>query len=239
MNNIKLGVIVLAAGRGSRMNSEIPKQYMDINGYPVLYYSLKCFEEYEIVNKIVVVTSPEDISMVQTDIVGKYNFSKVFDVVAGGKERYDSVYNALQCIGNVDYVMIHDGARPCITHRVLDRLMEEVISVKACVPAVPSKDTVRITDDRGYVTMTPDRSCVWNIQTPQTFEMKGIYNAYKNYFDSGKAFHVTDDAMLWEKYDGRRIKLVMGDYVNFKITTPEDMVALANHLSEGNEQNME
>lgn len=217
------GVIVLAAGKGSRMNSAVAKQYMNIGEYPVLYYSLKVFEEYKAVDRIVVTTSVEDMDMVKNDIVDRYGFTKVSDIVQGGKERYDSVFNALQVLENVDYVMIHDGARPCVNAQMLDRLCESVRVDKASVPAVPSKDTVRLADENGYVTMTPDRSCVWNIQTPQVFEMKGISRAYNSYYKYKPDCKITDDAMMWELYDDRRLRLVMGDYSNIKITTPEDI----------------
>lgn len=221
--SMSFGVIVLAAGKGSRMNSDIPKQYINIGGYPVLYYSLKVFQEYGAVDRIVITTSVENIDMVRYDIVGKYGFSKVSDVIQGGKERYDSVYNALQVMDGVDYVMIHDGARPCVNARMLDRLCESVMTDKASVPAVPSKDTVRLADDNGYVTMTPDRKYVWNIQTPQVFEMQGICNAYNRFYRERPDCNITDDAMIWEMYDSRKLRLVMGDYMNIKITTPEDI----------------
>lgn len=221
--SMSFGVIVLAAGKGSRMNSDIPKQYINIGGYPVLYYSLKVFQEYGAVDRIVITTSVENIDMVRYDIVGKYGFSKVSDVIQGGKERYDSVYNALQVMDGVDYVMIHDGARPCVNAQMLDRLCESVMTDKASVPAVPSKDTVRLADDNGYVTMTPDRKYVWNIQTPQVFEMQGICSAYNRFYQERPDCNITDDAMIWEMYDSRKLRLVMGDYMNIKITTPEDI----------------
>lgn len=225
------GVVVLSAGRGSRMNSDIPKQYMNIGGYPVLYYSLKVFNEYDAISKIIIASGEEDIDMVRSDIVERYDIHKVTDVIAGGKERYDSVYNALCHLTDVDYVMIHDGARPCVNSELLDRLCENVIVDKACVPAVPSKDTVRLADSDGYVTMTPDRNTVWNMQTPQTFEQKGILEAYSSFYKFGTDMKITDDAMMWELYDDRKIKLVMGDYANIKITTPEDL-AMAERLLE-------
>ena len=160
---------------------------------------------------------------IRYDIVGKYGFSKVSDVIQGGKERYDSVYNALQVMDGVDYVMIHDGARPCVNAQMLDRLCESVMTDKASVPAVPSKDTVRLADDNGYVTMTPDRKYVWNIQTPQVFEMQGICSAYNRFYQERPDCNITDDAMIWEMYDSRKLRLVMGDYMNIKITTPEDI----------------
>ncbi len=224
--------IVLAAGSGSRMNSRIPKQYIKLLGKPVLYYSLKCFEDCPFVKEIIIVASEADISMVKTDIVDKYGISKVKNVTAGGKERYNSVFNGLAAVtDDVDYVMIHDGARACIDGELLDRIKDSVIRHKACVPAVPSKDTVKISDEEGFVKMTPDRSTVWNIQTPQTFELAAIRHAFEKYMaDAANGVNITDDAMVWELYDERPVKIVMGDYRNIKLTTQEDIVPIENIL---------
>lgn len=223
--------IVLSAGSGSRMNSEILKQYMELFGKPVLYYSLRCFEDCPFVKEIIIVAAETDICMVKTDIVDKYGFSKVKNVVAGGKERYNSVFNGLAAITDMDYVMIHDGARACIDGELLDRIKDSVIRYKACIPAVPSKDTVKISDEEGFVKTTPDRKTVWNIQTPQTFELSGIKDAFEKYMhDAGNDINITDDAMIWELYDKRPVKIVMGDYCNIKLTTPEDIVPIENIL---------
>lgn len=119
--------------------------------------------------------------------------------------------------------MIHDGARPCVNVPMLDRLCASVREDKASIPAVPSKDTVRLADENGYVTMTPDRKTVWNIQTPQVFEMEGICKAYNEFYEKQPDYNITDDAMMWELYDERKLRLIMGDYSNIKITTPEDI----------------
>lgn len=227
---MSIGVVLLSAGTGSRMNSDMPKQYMDVCGKPVLYYSLKCFDMHEEVDDIVIVAAPEYHEMIRTEIVEKYNIEKVRAIAEGGKERYNSVYNGLQNLGPHDYVMIHDGARPCINNELLDRIITEVKQTKAVVPAVPSKDTVRLADEDGYITCTPDRKSVWNMQTPQTFEMEGLVKAFDSYMKEEKAAMVTDDAMIWEIYDNRRVKLVMGDYSNIKLTTPEDMLIISNNI---------
>ncbi len=221
----RFGVVLLSAGSGSRMKSDIPKQYIEIEGKPVLYYSLKQFELNSNIERIVIVVSGNDINMVKESIVDKYSFTKVVDVVVGGKERYNSVYNGLQALGDVDYVMIHDGARPCISEKVINRLACNVKEYKACIPVVASKDTVRIADEEGFVKMTPDRKCVYNVQTPQTFEMKGIVDAFDKYMSSGEyeSVNITDDAMVWEIGSDIPIKLVESEYCNIKITTPEDL----------------
>lgn len=224
IDNTSFGVVLLAGGRGSRMNSDVPKQYMDIGKKPVLYYSLKQFEDNSSVKGIILVVSRSDIDMVRYTIVERYGFKKVKCIVEGGAERFNSVYNGLLALDNSDYeyVMIHDGARPCISQKLLTSLQTTVIKEKACIPAVPSKDTVKLADDSGYVKLTPDRSTVWNVQTPQTFELSGILSAFRRYMKKQDVL-VTDDSMVWELHNSSPVKLIMGDYTNIKITTPEDI----------------
>lgn len=237
------GVILLSAGSGSRMNSSIPKQYMKIMGKPVLYYSLRCFEDCPFVKEIVIVASEGDIGMVKKDIVDAYGITKVKKITPGGKERYNSVHNGLKVLDKTDYVMIHDGARPCIDSGILERLKDSVIRDKACTPAVLSKDTIIISDEDGYIKATPDRSSVWNVQTPQTFEYEGIRDAFRKYMKATAAnknndtnlnnaanINITDDAMIWELYDKRPVRIVKGDYGNIKLTTPEDVISIENIL---------
>lgn len=220
----KYSVILLSAGAGNRMNSDIPKQYMQLKGKMILRYSLDTFEQDDRVNDIVIVAAPAWIDSVKEDIVNKYGYTKVTDVVAGGSERYESVYNGLRALSNTDYVLIHDGARPFVDSEMITRLTEAVKVHKACIPAVKSKDTIRLSDDEGFVTMTPDRNNVWNIQTPQTFAYKELKSAFDNYTSNiDKYGSVTDDAMVWEAVTGGSVKIVEGNYNNIKITTPEDI----------------
>ena len=186
----KVIAIVLAGGRGSRMNSSIPKQFMNINDRPVIYYSLKTFQESDVIDEIILVTGKNDIEYCKNEIVDKYNFTKVMDIVAGGAERYNSVYNGLKAVKKInerikkfsendvandniekseEYVMIHDGARACITDEIIQNCYTDVKNYKACVAAVPVKDTIKVTDDNGFAINTPDRSTLWQGQTPQTF----------------------------------------------------------------------
>ena len=171
MEQGKCTAIVLAAGQGKRMHSKIQKQFLEIGGKPVLYYSLHCFQESPLIQDIILVTGEEMISYCEQEIVKKYGFSKVRKVTAGGKERYDSVYAGLLCCQDTDYVYIHDGARPFITEEMVQRGYEAVKRTNACVMGMPSKDTVKLADSSGYIKETPDRKIVWNIQTPQIFHM--------------------------------------------------------------------
>lgn len=214
--------IVLAAGQGKRMHSKIQKQFLEIGGKPVLYYSLHCFQESPLIRDIILVTREEMISYCEQEIVKKYGFSKVRKVTAGGKERYDSVYAGLLCCQDTDYVYIHDGARPFITEEMVQRGYEAVKRNNACVMGMPSKDTVKLADSSGYVKETPDRKIVWNIQTPQIFSYDLIRGAYESIRKKDMT-GVTDDAMVVEQETGTKILLVEGSYQNIKITTPEDL----------------
>lgn len=218
--------IILSAGSGSRMKSDIPKQYMDIDGYPVIYYSLKAFEESD-VRSIVLVTGVDDVDYCRKEIVQKYNFKKVKAIVPGGNERYDSVYEGLKAAAGADYVMIHDGARPMITQDIIKRTISMTKEYRACVVGMPVKDTIRIIDENAFSKETPDRKTLWMMQTPQSFSYELLYRSYqKLYQDINSANDVpqiTDDAMVVEYGSGVKARIIEGSYENIKITTPEDI----------------
>lgn len=220
----KCTAILLAAGRGTRMGSGVPKQFMNILDKPVLYYSLKCFQDSELIDDVIIVTAKDMISYCKKNIVSHFDFTKVKEVTPGGAERYDSVYEGLKLCEDADYVYIHDGARPFITEEMLLRGYKEVKAVGACVAGVPSKDTIKLTDHEGLVKETPDRNAVWIIQTPQIFRYSTIRHAYDK-FQSQKKDGITDDAMVLEKMEGHPVRVFMGDYRNIKITTAEDLDA--------------
>lgn len=229
--------VVLAAGSGSRMKSDVAKQYMSLCGKPLIWYALHAIEESSVIDDCILVTGAEDISYVEQEIVTKYGLRKVDAVVGGGKERYDSVHEALRVIAddrlkipNRDgYVFIHDGARPFLTEDILERCYKEVMHSGACVAGMPVKDTVKIADHEGYAAQTPDRSYVWQIQTPQVFDTHLIIEAYDKLMSEKdrlrtEGVKITDDAMVVETFMDTPVKLVKGSYKNIKITTPEDMV---------------
>ena len=222
MKNDKITAIVLAAGQGRRMNSSIQKQFMLIKGYPVLYYSLKAFEE-SCVDDIILVTGASEIAYCKEEIVEKYGFKKVSNVVAGGKERYDSVYNGLAA-AECDYVLIHDGARPLVSVDIINRTVEAVKEYQSCTVGMPVKDTIKMVDSEKYALDTPDRSSLWQIQTPQAFKYTIIKEAHELMHKgacNGK--NITDDTMLVEECLHCKTKLVEGSYSNIKVTTPEDI----------------
>lgn len=214
--------IVLAAGQGKRMHSKIQKQFLEIGGKPILYYSMECFQKSPLIQDIILVTGEDMISYCQSEIVEKYGFTKVCKVTAGGKERYDSVYAGLLCCQDTDYVYIHDGARPFVTEEMIQRGYEAVKRTNACIMGMLSKDTVKLADPSGYIKETPDRKIVWNIQTPQIFSYDLIRGAYESIRKKDMS-NVTDDAMVVEQETGTKILLVEGSYQNIKITTPEDL----------------
>ncbi|MDK2808929.1 MAG: 2-C-methyl-D-erythritol 4-phosphate cytidylyltransferase [Clostridiales bacterium] len=219
---MKTSAIVLAAGRGTRMGSKIPKQYLELCDRPILYYALHVFEESS-VDEIILVTSEEEISYCRKEIVEKYGFKKVVQIVCGGKERYHSVYQGLQSIKNSDYVFIHDGARPFVTKQEISELMVQVQTYGACICAVPVKDTIKISDANGFVVETPARDALWQIQTPQVFSFPLIVSAYQRFIQKMDST-VTDDAMIVERYANHPVKLIMSSYRNIKITTQEDLI---------------
>lgn len=220
---MKCTAIVLAAGQGKRMNSSVQKQFLMLKGKPLLYYSLACFQKSKDIEDIILVTGKECIDFCKQEIIELYGFTKVSKVVAGGKERYDSVYAGLCACEDTDYVFIHDGARPFVTEEIISRAKDAVLEFQACIVGMPSKDTVKIADADQMVKETPNRSTVWNIQTPQAFTNTLIKEAHE-IARTQNMEAITDDAMVVETYKNAPVRLVEGAYENIKITTPEDIL---------------
>lgn len=222
-NTTAYTAIVLAAGKGTRMNSKIQKQFLEVEGKPVIYYSLKCFQESPLIRDIILVTGEESLSYCKEEIVKRFGFSKVKKVTAGGKERYDSVYAGLCACDNTDYVLIHDGARPFVTEEILERTCFAVKETGACVVGMPVKDTIKISGRNKMVESTPAREKVWLVQTPQAFRYSLIKESYESIRCKDMS-GITDDAMIVEQESGVKVALVHGSYENLKITTPEDLI---------------
>lgn len=219
---MKFTAIVLSAGKGSRMNIGTHKQYLLLNGRPVITYSLEAFEKSP-VDEVILVTGQGEEEYCRKEIVEAYGFSKVGKIVAGGKERYHSVFCGLQAVTDTDYVLIHDGARPFVTEEIIARTMETVRKTNACVVGMHVKDTIKITDEKDIVKETPERNNVWMVQTPQAFSCPLISHAYEKMLLQEDAA-ITDDAMVVEKMCQVPVTLIEGSYRNIKITTPEDML---------------
>ncbi len=218
--------IVLAGGRGSRMQSDIPKQYMLLDGKPLLYYSLQAFEESN-VECVVLVTAEGEEEYCRRELVERFGFTKVAAIVAGGGERYASVWNGLLFLHSgkkmPEYVLIHDGARPLVTAELINRVLLQTESYGACVAGMPVKDTIQMTDEHGVITLTPRRENLWMAQTPQAFEFSLVYEAYEQVMKETQ-INVTDDAMVVGLYRNVPIQMVRGSYTNLKVTTPEDLL---------------
>lgn len=214
--------IVLAAGKGSRMQSAVPKQYLELCGKTVLYYSLAAFEE-SFVDEIILVTGKDDISYCKEQIVERYGFQKVTKIIDGGAERYLSVYQGLLAAEEADYVYIHDGARPFVDAAILSDAKACVEQYQACVAGMPVKDTIKIVDAEDFAKETPERKYVWQVQTPQVFSYALVREAYDMLMKDQDAYSVTDDAMVVETMLNYPVKLFQASYKNIKITTPEDL----------------
>lgn len=230
--NDKITAIVLAAGQGKRMNTLVAKQFLELKNKPVLYYSLKAFEE-SFVDEIILVCGHGQIEYCKDNIVKPYGLKKVEQIIEGGTERYDSVYKSLQAIDQTDYVLIHDGARPFILSTLINEVIEAVRESQACVVATPVKETIKIVDPEGWVKETPSRNLLWSAQTPQAFEYDYIKEAYEILYmhdrEERKCF--TDDAMVFETFIKKPVNIVKGDNNNIKLTTTEDY-ALAGILAD-------
>ena len=224
--------VVLAAGQGRRMESEIQKQYMEVKGKPLIFYALDAFEKSG-VDEVVLVVGSGECETCRREIVERFGFSKVAHIVGGGKERYHSVYEGLKAAFGADYVLIHDGARPCVDERIIADAMAGAREYGACVVGMPVKDTIKIADENEFAKETPDRRGLWMIQTPQAFSYELIAGAYEKLFeDERNQVGITDDAMVVESMTARKVKLIRGSYENMKVTTPED-IAIAEALLRG------
>ena len=222
--------IVLSAGQGKRMGASVQKQYIELQGKPIIYYTLSVFQKSEIIDDIILVVGKDQLKYVQEEIVRKYHFTKVKTVVEGGHERYASVWQGLKAREYDKYyeniqdgdVFIHDSARPFVDEEMLERAYDTVRKYKACVAGVPSKDTIKLINEEQFAVTTPERKYVWAVQTPQVFEKTLIFEAYARLMEE-ECVHVTDDAMVVEQMMHLPVKLFEGSYENIKITTPEDL----------------
>jgi 2-C-methyl-D-erythritol 4-phosphate cytidylyltransferase len=216
-----LGVVIAAAGQGTRMKIPVNKQYVVLEGKPVILYSLELLAGIEGVIQMVVAAHPDEVEYCQRLMPA----DRRIKVVPGGRRRQDSVYNALKCLPkDTELVAVHDGARPLLCGDMVRALVEAAARWGAAVPGVPVKDTLKMVDEFGLVTATLERSRICSIQTPQVFDYQTLLDAYRQAYAEG--VYGTDDASLYERYCGP-VKVVPGDYRNLKITTAEDLVIAA------------
>lgn len=218
-----VAAIILAAGKGSRMESRIQKQYLELEGRPLICHALSAFEDSP-VSRIILVAGAGELEFCRREIVEAYGFRKVTAIVAGGRERYHSVYEGLKAAEGCEDVLIHDGARPCVTAEIINAAMEGAARYGACVVGMPVKDTIKVADSDGNAACTPNRSTLWMVQTPQAFSYRLVRMAYDRLFRNPPVQQkITDDAMVVEAMTQRKVHLIIGSYENIKVTTPEDL----------------
>lgn len=216
----KWGVVVVAAGRGSRMGTKESKQYLEMQGKSIVVHTLELFASLDNLAEIIVVVGADDVGRVE-ELVSRYGIAKVKAVVAGGSERQHSVYSGIQALSPaIEWVMVHDGVRPLVTAAAVGTCCSVAERVGAAVLAVPVKDTIKQVGDNGLIVSTPDRRSLWAIQTPQAFRRELLVRAHEQAQEEG--FLGTDDAMVVERM-GVPVAVAEGDYTNIKITTPEDL----------------
>lgn len=235
-----MNVIVVAAGSGKRLGGNIPKQYLLLNGKPILYYSLKVFEESPLIKNVSVVIS-RDAEYLYDDFLQKYGneFSKITYPFFGGKERSDSVFNAMSEISkhfipDDNLIAIHDCARPLLSHDLLKKLYETAETFGGSAPALPLTDTVKETDSEGFIVSNPVREKLKSVQTPQVFNFAQYWKAVRKCNE--KNIHVTDDTETYSRFaEVGKVKLIGGDPRLFKITYKEDIERAEKILAEVNE----
>jgi 2-C-methyl-D-erythritol 4-phosphate cytidylyltransferase len=204
------------------MGSGTPKQYLALGGLPVLVHSLRVFVASESVTDVVLVVPKADREFCSDEIVSRHGFAKVTHIVAGGKQRQDSVRNALEILeDHVEFIVIHDAVRPFLTADLVRRVVEKAAQYGAAVAAIPMRDTVKQAGGSGMIEGTVDRSRLWLAQTPQAFSLALLSEAHRKAQMEG--FQATDDAQLVERL-GHRVAIVEGSGENIKITRPEDLV---------------
>ncbi|NLV35804.1 MAG: 2-C-methyl-D-erythritol 4-phosphate cytidylyltransferase [Clostridiaceae bacterium] len=217
-----VSVVIAAAGKGLRMGIGKNKQYIELHGKPVLARTIQKFEDSTLVDEIIVVANEEELELCREEVVKKYEYRKVKAITAGGRTRQQSVHKGLcQVSPGYNIVLIHDGARPFIDLKSIERCIEAVQEHGAAAVAVPAKDSIKRADPDGFVEETVERNGLWSIQTPQGFRYELIMDAHRRAEQEG--FDGTDDAVLAERA-GHKVMLVMGSYNNIKITTKEDLM---------------
>lgn len=216
---MKTTAILVAAGNSTRMGG-VCKQLISVCGRPVLYHTLRAFEEADRVDGVVLVCREQEKKAFQ-GLIEEYRFKKVLKLVTGGETRQASVAGGIGAApSDTDFFAIHDGARCLITHELIDAVIEDAAVFKASAAGVPVKDTIKVVSPQGIVASTPDRSTLWAVQTPQVFERPLYLAAMEKAISEGRDH--TDDCQLIEQ-NGGRVHMCMGSYDNIKVTTVEDI----------------
>lgn len=219
--------IILSGGRGKRMGADISKQFISINDKPILYYTIKKFMENELIDEIILVLPKDEIEYCKKEVLDK-NKLRIDKIVEGGDERQDSVLNGLNAIEKTDIVLIHDGARPFVTDKIIAEGIKAAKKFKAAAPGIMPKDTIKVKDENGLSKETLKREELIAVQTPQIFDYNLILECHNKVKENN--IKVTDDTMVVETF-GNKVFLYDGEYTNIKITTPEDLI-LARYLAD-------
>jgi len=219
---MKIAAIIPAGGSGLRMGYSIPKTYLTFDSVPIIVHTLRIFQDSSLVDDVYLVVQENDREYAKNEIVEKYALKKVKKIIAGGKERQDSVNQALSCLTDEhEFVVIHDGIRPLLEKELLETTIHVAIKEDAAITGVPVKDTVKSINKHGTIKKTIDRRNLFLIQTPQVFKKDVIVEAYLNAYRD--RYYGTDDSSLVERL-GIPVKMVEGNYENIKITTPDDLI---------------
>ncbi len=215
-----ISCIILAAGSGTRMGAKVNKVFLDLDGFPVLYHSIKAFEDNEHVGEIIVVLKKDEIETFNREF-RKYGFKKITQVAEGGAERVDSTTNGIAKVNpNCRLVMIHDGARPSVSQNIINDAVRFGTMYGAAAPAIPVTDTIKKIDDKGFICEELNRNELVAIQTPQVFKYKNFVEAIASYRPGNGI--ITDDTSFALKH-GDPVFIFRGEEKNIKITTPEDI----------------
>jgi len=216
---MKVGAIIPAAGRGKRIGASVPKQFLEIQGKPLLHHTLTVFASCKLIDYVVLVMPRADVDEMGEDWLNKYEI--VREVVVGGEQRQDSVYNGFSSLEErTDIVVVHDGVRPFTTPQMIIATVEAAQQHGAAITAIPVSDTVKQAVD-GFVKQTVPRDGLWRVQTPQAFQCGLLQQAFKK--AKKDSYYGTDEGSLVE-YLGERVKIVPGSELNIKITRKEDLV---------------
>lgn len=225
-NRVKTAAVIVAGGTGNRMNSDIPKQFIEVLGKPIIAYTINAISNCSDIDEIIIVTLPEYLVYCK-DLIEDFGFNKVSKIVCGGSTRQESVFNGLKELSeDTDIVAIHDGARPLINSETITKCINAACEFGCAAVGVKMKDTVKVVDSEGIIEYTADREKLWQVQTPQIFKKDIIVNLH----NESNAL-ATDDCYLAEKA-GYKVKMVEGEYENIKITSPQDIFIMKGLLGD-------
>lgn len=220
--DVFVSALIAAAGQGKRMKSDLNKQYLNLQNKPVVAHTLEIFDKCRLIDEIILIIREDEMEYCNKEVINKYKYNKPIKIVAGGKERQESIFNGLKAADdNSSVIIAHDGARPFITEDIIEESIYVALEFKAVGVGVPVKDTIKVVDINNNIINTPNRNTLWQIQTPQTFRYDILMKAHKKALEDN--YFGTDDSVLVERI-GYNVKMIAGSYENIKITTPEDLL---------------